>query len=49
MEEPFKGSVHDYFLDQSYGDFNVIFDLVYVQVSGNAEKYASNEVDDETC
>lgn len=47
MEEPFKGSVHDYFLDQSYGDFNVIFDLIYVQVSGNAEKYASNEVDDE--
>ena len=47
MEEPFKGSVHDYFLDQSYGDFNVIFDQVYVQVSGNAEKYASNEVDDE--
>lgn len=47
LEGPFKGSVHDYFLDQSYGDFNVIFDLIYVQVSGNAEKYASNEVDDE--
>ena len=46
-EAPFKGSVHDYFLAQSYGDFNVTFDLHYVVVSGNAEKYASNDVDDE--
>jgi len=44
---PFNGSVHDYFMAQSYGIFNVVFDLVYVQVSGNAEKYASNAVDDE--
>ena len=33
---PFNGSVHDYFMAQSYGVFNVVFDLVYVQVSGNA-------------
>ena len=46
-EEPFKGSVHDYFYDQSYGDFSLVFDLEYVQVSGNAKKYASTEVDDE--
>ena len=46
-EAPFKGSVHDYFLDQSYGDFSVFFDLVYVKVSGNAEKYASTQADDE--
>jgi len=46
-ENPFKGSVHDYFMDQSYGDFNLVFDLVYVQVSGNAEKYASTQADDE--
>ena len=46
-EAPFKGSVHDYFLAQSYGDFNVIFDLVYVQVSGDAKKYASTAKDDE--
>jgi M6 family metalloprotease-like protein len=46
-ENPFKGSVHDYFMDQSYGDFNLVFDLVYVQVSGNAEKYASTRADDE--
>lgn len=46
-ENPFKGSVHDYFLDQSYGDFSVIFDLFYMQVSGDAKKYASTNADDE--
>ncbi|MBP5714566.1 MAG: M6 family metalloprotease domain-containing protein [Prevotella sp.] len=46
-EEPFKGSVHDYFLDQSYGDFSIVFDLEYVQVSGDVKKYASTYSDDE--
>ena len=46
-EAPFKGSIRDYFLAQSYGDFNVVFDLQYVQVSGDAKKYASTEADDE--
>ena len=46
-EGSFKGSVHDYFLAQSYDDFNIYFDLVYVKVSGNAEKYASTDEDDE--
>ena len=46
-EAPFKGSVHDYFLAQSYGDFNLVFDLLYVQVSGDAKKYASTNEDDE--
>ena len=45
-EGPFKGSVHDYFLDQSYGDFSVIFDLVFVKVSGDAKKYASDMTDE---
>jgi len=45
-EEPFKGSVHDYFLDQSYGVFSVVFDLVYVQVA-DAKRYASTDEDDE--
>jgi len=45
-EAPFKGSVHDYFLAQSYGDFSVVFDLVYVQVA-DAKRYASNDYDDE--
>lgn len=47
MEGPFNGSVHDYFLAQSYGDFSVVFDLVYVQVSGDAARYASTDSDDE--
>ena len=46
-EGSFKGSIHDYFYAQSYGVFNIVFDLVYVQVSGNAEKYASTKADDE--
>ena len=46
-EEPFKGSVHDYFLAQSYGKFSVFFDLFYVKVSGNAVKYESTQTDDE--
>ena len=46
-EAPFKGSVHDYFMGQSYGRFNVVFDLVYIKVAGNAEKYASTEENDE--
>ena len=45
-EAPFKGSVHDYFLAQSYGDFIVFFDLVYVKVSGNAVKYHSDDYDE---
>lgn len=47
VEPPFKGSVHDYFLDQSYGDFSLVFDLEYVQVGGNAKKYASTYWHDE--
>lgn len=39
-EGSFKGSIHDYFYAQSYGKFNLTFDLVYVTV-GNASKYRS--------
>ena len=46
-EAPFNGSVHDYFYAQSYGNFNLIFDLQYVQVKGDASKYASTDIDDE--
>ena len=45
-EEPFKGSVHDYFYAQSYGAFNLTFDLVYVKVEGDAVKYASDDYDE---
>jgi len=47
VEEPFKGSVHDYFFSQSYGKFNIIFDLLYLQISGDAKKYASTYSHDE--
>ena len=46
-EAPFKGSVHDYFLAQSYGDFIVFFDLFYVKVSGDVTRYESTSSDDE--
>ena len=46
-EAPFKGSVRDYFYAQSYGNFDLTFDLVYVKVSGKVEKYASTQADDE--
>ena len=45
-EAPFKGSVHDYFYAQSYGNFDLTFDLVYVKVKGNAVKYASDDYDE---
>lgn len=45
-EFPFKGSVHDYFFAQSYGDFDLIFDLEYVKVKGDAVKYASDATDE---
>ena len=40
-ETPFKGSVHDYFSAQSYGDFNVTFDLQYVVLGDSYIKYRS--------
>lgn len=45
-QAPFKGSVRDYFYDQSYGQFSVVFDLVYVK-TGARVKYRSTEEDDE--
>ena len=47
QEEPYIGSVHDYFYDQSYETFDLNFDLQYVQLTGKATRYASNAVDDE--
>lgn len=45
-EAPFVGSVHDYFYDQSYGQFSLNFDLQFVRV-GNCSRYKSNHYDDE--
>ena len=47
-EAPFKGSVHDYFYAQSYGNFDLTFDLVYVKVKGDAKKYASDDYDEKS-
>lgn len=46
-EEPFVGSVHDYFYAQSYGKFNLIFDLQYVALADPHKKYRSTSADDE--
>ncbi|MCH5307162.1 MAG: M6 family metalloprotease domain-containing protein [Prevotella sp.] len=46
-EDSFHGSVHDYFYDQSYGQFNVTFDLQYVALSSGHAKYGSTSADDE--
>ena len=45
-EEPFNGSVHDYFYDQSYGQFRLTFDLYYVVVDDKI-KYRSTNTEDE--
>ena len=46
-EAPFAGSVHDYFYDQSYGQFNLTFDLQYVALADPHKKYRSTAADDE--
>ena len=46
-ENPFVGSVHDYFYTQSYGKFNVTFDLHYVALADSCKKYRSTADDDE--
>ncbi len=44
-EGPFCGSVHDYFYDQSYGQFDLTFDMYYM-VAGNRENYHSTATSD---
>ena len=46
-EAPFTGSVHDYFLAQSYGQFNLVFDLMLVELPGPRSKYQSTYSNDE--
>lgn len=46
-EFPYVGSVHDYFYDQSYAAFNLIFDLFYVPLNESRVKYRSTDLDDE--
>ena len=46
-EEPFYGSVHDYFLAQSYGQLNLAFDLHAIALEESRIKYRSTSSDDE--
>ena len=45
-EPPFYGSLHDYFYDQSYGQFDLVCDLQYVRVD-SCRRYSSTRNDDE--
>ena len=47
QEGMFVGSVHDYFLAQSYGQLNLTFDLIYVALPDNRAKYCSTFYHDE--
>ena len=46
-EGSYVGSVHDYFFAQSYGKFNLIFDLVHVNLPDSLKKYHSTASHDE--
>ena len=46
-EGRYVGSVHDYFMAQSYGQFSLRFDLMFVELPDGLEKYRSNDYDDE--
>ena len=46
-EGGFIGSLHDYFMAQSYGLFNLTFDLFYVNLPDGRSKYRSTAVHDE--
>ncbi len=44
-ESPFRGSVHDYFFDQSNGQFDLRFDVFYVHMNKKHEEYRSGDID----
>ena len=46
-EDSFEGSVHDYFYAQSYGQFNLTFDLFYVNLPDSTMRYHSTADHDE--
>ncbi len=45
-EAPYTGSLHDYFYEQSYGQFRVSFDIHYV-VADSMKRYRSTYIDDD--
>ena len=46
-EDNYIGSIHDYFMAQSYGKLNLSFDLLFFQLPDERTKYRSNSEDDE--
>ncbi len=46
IKEPYIGSLHDYFYEQSYGQFRLTFDIHYI-VADSIKKYRSTYFDDE--
>ncbi len=46
-EGSFEGSVHDYFYAQSYGQFNLTFDLIQVNMPDSVKRYRSTATHDE--
>ena len=47
QEDSFVGSVHDYFYEQSSGNFNLTFDVVQIQLPDSLKKYRSTQNHDE--
>lgn len=46
-ESPYYGSVHDYFFAQSYGQFDITFDLQHITLEDEYSKYRSTNENDE--
>ena len=47
QEEPYVGSVHDYFYNQSGGRFNLIFDIYQITLPDSLMRYRSTQFHDE--
>jgi M6 family metalloprotease-like protein len=45
QEPPFHGSVHDYFYEQSFEQFELVFDVYYVHMDKNHAEYRSGDID----
>ncbi len=45
-KKPFVGSVHDYFSDQSYGQLDIVFDLLHIALPDSVARYRSTATDD---
>ena len=46
-DSPYQGSLADYFNAQSYGRFEIVSDIIYVQLDSLGSRYESTRLDDE--